>query len=54
MLLMSTWLYFEYKGEKVNIAGGVEGGSVIQNDMDKMHFMLKWDVYTMLLMVMWP
>ena len=54
MFLMTTWLYFKYKGEKVNIAGGVEWGLVTQNDMDKMYFMLTGDVYTMLLMVMWP
>jgi hypothetical protein len=49
-------IWFKYggcKGEKVNMAGGVDGRLAMQNNMNRMHCVLTWKVHMLLLMTMW-
>jgi hypothetical protein len=40
------------KGEKVNMAGGVEGRLATQNDVNRTHCVLTWDVLMQSLMML--
>jgi hypothetical protein len=59
--LLTTWSYgsstagaWVKKGEKANMTGGVEGRLATQNDVDRTHCVLTWDVLMPSLMTMWP